>query len=514
MKKMFFYAAALCLTAVGFASCTAEDEAFPAAVVSITEEDVTIAIEGGEIVFNLTAPTNEPFAVQTPEWIEFDEDATMTRGVNTTVAYRFVVAPAVSYQERVGVIRVVAASGLQDSLIVKQEGVNLSFNLTEYAAPAQGAKLATKLTALPGYTVETPEWIKMNEDPGMTHTKAYTADVTFAIEPTDLCKDRTGVIRVLAEGGVKDSIVVVQQGIGLSVDKTSITSPTEGGTYALQLTAASGYKVTCPDWIVMNEDPTTTHVGTQTAEVTFTVVMNDSGSKREGEIKISCGDDGEHTVTIAVEQECVAYVAEQGYWAFSTAEEAEEYLPYRPILQSTHSSAKGFTISNMVNLYGQEFYGVASTFFDPNAMFNELSASMVTYAVTNAAGFKFDFTGMAFPKVWFDAVMIQAFLQESNYPGHFDVYVSKEPIEDMIGLEEAMKIGSSKGNSPEQELYATNMQTSPDSPMMFDIPKEYWGETYVYIVNTADYNSSFGGEPNMGVVVFGYGLEVQVPETK
>ena len=39
---MFFYAAALCLTAVGFASCTAEDEAFPAPVVSITEEEVAV----------------------------------------------------------------------------------------------------------------------------------------------------------------------------------------------------------------------------------------------------------------------------------------------------------------------------------------------------------------------------------------------------------------------------------------------------------------------------------------
>ena len=84
MKKMFFYAAALCLTAVGFASCTAEDEVFPDAVVSIPEDETAVPVEGGAITFNLTAPTNEPFTVKTPEWITFNEDATISRGVNAS----------------------------------------------------------------------------------------------------------------------------------------------------------------------------------------------------------------------------------------------------------------------------------------------------------------------------------------------------------------------------------------------------------------------------------------------
>jgi hypothetical protein len=509
MKKMFFYAAALCLTAVGFASCTAEDEVFPDAVVSIPEDETAVPVEGGAITFNLTTPTNEPFSVQTPDWIEFLEDATMTRGVNSTTTYHFEVAPAVSYQERVGVIRVVAKSGLQDSLVVVQEGVNLSFNLEDYAAPAAGGALAAKLTALPGYTVECPEWIKMNEDPATTHEGVYTDDVTFAIAPITTCKERTGIIRVFAEG-VKDSLVVVQSGIGLAIDKTEFTSPTDGATFAVQLTAAAGYKVTCPDWIVMNEDPATTHVDAQTAEVTFTVAMNDTGAERQGEIKIACSDD-EHTVTIAVQQEAIVYTTEKGYWAFATADDANNYLPYRAMLAATHSSACGFTTVNMAALYGQEFYGVASTMFEPEVLFNTLSGQLVTYAVTNAAGFKFDFTGMAFPKVWFDAAMMQMYFGETNYAGHFDVYVSKEPIEDAAGLQNAVLIGSSKGTSSAQQYYATAMETSQDDPMMFDIPKDFWGESYIYIVSTADYNGSFGGDPSFGIVVVGYGLEVQVP---
>ena len=208
-----------------------------------------------------------------------------------------------------------------------------------------------------------------------------------------------------------------------------------------------------------------------------------------------------------------AWGTEKGYWSFSTAAEADAYLPYRAMLGASHSSAAGFTTCNMINLYGSEFYGVVSTVFDPVVLFDQLSGSLVTYGVMNAAGFKMDFSGMYFPKVWFDATMIQMYFGEETYPGHFDVYVSNEPLQTAADLKNAVKIGSSKGTSKAQELYTTNMQTTSANPMTFDIPMDYWGETYVYIVSTADYNGSFSGETSFGIVVFGYGLEVTVPKT-
>ena len=152
--------------------------------------------------------------------------------------------------------------------------------------------------------------------------------------------------------------------------------------------------------------------------------------------------------------------------------------------------------------------------FDPVKLFNTLSGSLVTYGVTNAAGFKMNFDGMFFPKVWFDATMIQMYFGETTYAGHFDVYVSHEPIETAADLQNATKIGSSIGSSKAQELYATNMETSSKEPMKFDIPMEYWGESYVYIVSTSDYNGVFGGDTSFGIVVFGYGIEVTVPKAE
>ena len=208
-----------------------------------------------------------------------------------------------------------------------------------------------------------------------------------------------------------------------------------------------------------------------------------------------------------------AWGSQQGYRSFATAADADNYLPYRAMLNASHQSAAGFTTVSMAALYGQEFYGVASTVFDPVKLFTQLSGSLVTYGVTNAAGFKFDFNGMFFPKVWFDATMIEMYFGETTYPGHFDVYVSHNPIETAADLQNATKIGSSKGTGKAQELYATNQETSSKEPMKFDIPMEYWGESYVYIVSTADYNGVFGGDTSFGIVVFGYGIEVTVPAT-
>ena len=237
MKKMFFYAASLCLTAVGFASCTAEDEAFPAAVVSITEEEVTVPAAGGAVSFNLTAPSNEAFTVKTPEWIEFNEDATITRGVNSSAAYHFTVAPAESCQERTGAIYIVAANGLQDSLVVVQEGVELAVDKTAVEAPAAGGVLAVQLTAVPGYTVTCPEWIVMNEDPATTHVGVQTAEVTFTIAQNTGANPREGEI-VIACGDAcgKEVKIAVAQQRGMDLSKMvnyagTFTSLYDGAAY-------------------------------------------------------------------------------------------------------------------------------------------------------------------------------------------------------------------------------------------------------------------------------------------
>ena len=202
----------------------------------------------------------------------------------------------------------------------------------------------------------------------------------------------------------------------------------------------------------------------------------------------------------------------EAYVGFATAEEADAYLPYRAILDASHSSAFGFTTVSMFALYEQEFYGVASTLFEPNMLFNELTPKQATITVTNAAGFKMDFTGMYFPKVYFDVEMMQAFFGATDYPGHFDMYVSNTPIETLEDLEAAVKIGSSKDEGSAQELYVTNMYTSSTDPIYGEIPMEYWGEAYVYIVNAAVYDAAYG-DPNFGIVIYGYGLEASVAKS-
>lgn len=202
---------------------------------------------------------------------------------------------------------------------------------------------------------------------------------------------------------------------------------------------------------------------------------------------------------------------------FDSEEKTNNLFPYRAKLAEVEYEpgveAYGFTACNMINLYGQEFYGLVSTFFDPVALFETLKGSPAASAVWNVAGFKVDFSGVYFPKVWYDVTMMQMYFGATDYPGHFDVYVSKEPITDMAGLEAAVKIGSSKDAGKAQNLYATNMETDDKERMLFDIPMDFWGETYVYISNISDL-AGVMSDPNYGIVVFGCGIQYTAPKAE
>jgi hypothetical protein len=198
--------------------------------------------------------------------------------------------------------------------------------------------------------------------------------------------------------------------------------------------------------------------------------------------------------------------------SFLTTADADKYMPYRTLLAATHTGAFGPTTVDC-SLVGLPMGAVCATVIDPVALFGTGQATVVTDAVYNLMGFEYDFTGMLFPSVSFDVIMLQLLFNMTDLPGHFEVYVSDEPIVDEATFEKAVKIGSSTDAGKAQELYATNQETSSKEPMKFDIPMEYWGESYVYIVSTADYTGDFSGETSFGIVVFGYGIEVTVPAT-
>jgi len=204
-------------------------------------------------------------------------------------------------------------------------------------------------------------------------------------------------------------------------------------------------------------------------------------------------------------------------WGFDSEETANSLFPYRAKLAEVEYQAGveafGFTACNMINLYKKDFFGLVSTAFDPVTLFATLSAPAAAYAVWNVAGFKVDFSGVYFPKVWYDVTMMQMYFGDTDYPGHFDVYVSKEPITDMAGLEAAVKIGSSKDAGEAQKLYATNIETDDKKRMLFDIPMDFWGETYVYISNISDL-AGVMSDPNYGIVVFGRGIQYTAPKAE
>ena len=210
MKKFFFYAAALFMTAVGFTACTAEDEVFPEPVLSIAEDETTISAEGGKITFNLTAPTNERFTIETPDWIEIDEAAT-TRGVNTVSDFTFIVHPAVSCQERVGAIKFTTVSGRVESINVVQAGVEPAFATEKEMVVSLGREISIALRAVDGYTITMPEWITLKDDITTTHKNQQIALLHFEVAKNTGDKRSGEIVVTCGDGCGKSATLVVEQ---------------------------------------------------------------------------------------------------------------------------------------------------------------------------------------------------------------------------------------------------------------------------------------------------------------
>ena len=193
--------------------------------------------------------------------------------------------------------------------------------------------------------------------------------------------------------------------------------------------------------------------------------------------------------------------------SFLTTADADKYMPYRTMLAATQpSSAFGPTTVDC-SLVGLPMAAVCATVLDPVTLFTAGQAYIASDAVYNLMGFEYDFTGMLFPSVSFDVIMLQALFKDmTEYPGHFEVYVSDEPIVDEATFEKAVKLGSSTDPGKAQELYAINMQSSPDNPMKFNIPMDFWKKSYVYLYNKSDFEGTYG-PANLGVLVLGYTIE-------
>ena len=235
MKKFFFYAAALFMTAVGFTACTAEDEVFPDPVLSITEDATSIGAEGGAITFNLTAPSNERFTIETPDWIEVDDEKT-TRGVNTVSDLHFIVAPAESCQERVGVIKITTVSGRTESIEVVQKGVEPAFAVEKASLGFVGGEFSVALTAVDGYTITMPEWIQVLDDVNTTHDDKQTAVLNFVVAQNTEGQRSGEIVVTCGDGCGKSATLVVSQLPQAIQYKGQLTSLAYGDVYDSNVT--------------------------------------------------------------------------------------------------------------------------------------------------------------------------------------------------------------------------------------------------------------------------------------
>ena len=174
------------------------------------------------------------------------------------------------------------------------------------ALTAEGGSFELNITAptAAAYSVETPDWISIMAPRSQTNT---SEKLTFVAAMQNSCQERTGNITFTC-GSLSSVVPVTQNGIELAADKENVTVAAAGGTLPVKLTAAPNYKVACPDWIVMNENPQETHLGNITADISFTIAENTATTERNDSIIFTCCEQCNDTVKI--------YVAQKGAQTF------------------------------------------------------------------------------------------------------------------------------------------------------------------------------------------------------
>lgn len=162
------------------------------------------------------------------------------------------------------------------------------------------------------------------------------------------------------------------------------------------------------------------------------------------------------------------------------------------------STVYPFTAVSLATLGVANQWGFSSSVFAPS-LFSTGSAALASYNENNLLSYKADLTGKGFSQVSIEGLNIAALFGSSypNYPGDFDVLISKEPITNETELAAATVLGTCKfSTDPTEDENFVNVITA-------DIPIDYDGECYITIHSNSYYASSGA---NLGVVITGFAL--------
>ena len=202
------------------------------------------------------------------------------------------------------------------------------------------------------------------------------------------------------------------------------------------------------------------------------------------------------------------YEMAAAYYDFSTLENIAGTFTSNLTINQGEGAPQTFVPVSLDALFGPgNGCGLASSVFDNNILFNQLSGQMLCDAAENLAGVQVSFKGKKFPEVIVSAIMIQMFFGMEGYDGHFSVYISENEITSAEDFANATLLGSSANNGQATIDYEQNMQTTSKNPMKFAIPADFWelDSCYIYLQHKANYGSSLDWSPNLGVLIAGMG---------
>ena len=272
-----------------------------AAVLKADNNTFEVAMEGGTVTINMES--NISYDVIIPEdckWVT--RSSAKTRAAKPSIV-TLSVAENKSYKERTVIVNICNKQAGVSVPITIHQPFNTVFKAdkTDFDVDMAGGPVTINMESNISYDVSIPsgcDWITLptsTRKKGITRATSNSAVVLRVKENTNL-NDRDAVVTIGNKDAEKNTaykpikIFVHQKALtpSLTVDKTDIEVPTEGGSASVKVESNVDFVVTIPpgcDWIKQSNSSRTR--AAKTSIVTFTVSANTSEQDRTATVTIS-----------------------------------------------------------------------------------------------------------------------------------------------------------------------------------------------------------------------------------
>ena len=269
MKKLLHLLIFVLLLGVGliFVPACSDDEENVEVEVSLSVSPSNLSVSAAGESFSIVVSCNVDYTVSIDcDWLTLDSDSSGTLAFTATAN--------TTESSRTATITITAEDASK-TVSITQAGLSFSVDVTSVSVSAAGESFTIVVTCDVDYTVSvSDDWLTLDSD------DSGTLSFTAAANTTE--DSRTAAITISA-GETSSVVEILQEGISLSVEPSSVGVLGAGGSFTVVVTCNVDYTVSMSDdWVTLDSDDSGT--------LSFTATANTTEDSRTTSISIIAGE--------------------------------------------------------------------------------------------------------------------------------------------------------------------------------------------------------------------------------